>query len=256
MVVAIKESPAYILQTYSLHEADRMCVFFTRHYGKIRGVARGARRVRSRFGASLEPLSEVSVVFSEQEGREIAKILDCELLHSAFEIGTMVEGEAVLHYFVELVDRMNPANEPNEKVYRLLSAVMGCMRENVRLWPALITYFEVWLLKLSGYFPCLDQCVHCKRYLPTGVPIYLVDRGTPLCTSCGSAHGGSLIPSLVREGVHRLLSEPPLKWVGTEINWELWRPLKTFLRAQLKHVVESEIIAEPFVHYFQEVVKQ
>lgn len=246
--MVVKQSPAYVLQTYSLHEADRMCVFFTRYYGKVRGVARGARRVGSRFGASLEPLSEVSLVFSEREGGDVAKVLDCELLHSTFEIGAAWEGQAVLHYFVELVDRMNPAGEPNEKVYRLLNAVMLCMRNDVRLSLALIDYFEVWLLKLSGYFPCLDQCVCCKNHLPMDMSVCLDDRGTPLCVSCRRGEQGVVVPGRVRQEIHRLLTEPPLKWVEKRVDMKLWRPFKLFLHTQLKHVLEKEIKAERFVY--------
>ena len=78
----LQESDSIILKTYPLGEADRIVAFFSRDHGKMRGVANGARRMKNRFGASLEPLAHSRLQFFEKENRDLVRIQSAELLDS------------------------------------------------------------------------------------------------------------------------------------------------------------------------------
>ncbi|MFL6467035.1 MAG: DNA repair protein RecO, partial [Pyrinomonadaceae bacterium] len=80
----LRESESIVLKSYNLAEADRIVVFFTRGYGMIRGVAKGSRRTRSKFGSALEPFSEVNLEYFEKDDRELVSIQNAELIQSAF----------------------------------------------------------------------------------------------------------------------------------------------------------------------------
>ena len=67
----LHDDQAFVLRTYKLAEADKICVLMTRRSGKIRGIAYGAQKMRSRFGSSLEPLTEISLTYFAKEGREL-----------------------------------------------------------------------------------------------------------------------------------------------------------------------------------------
>src|ERR1700690_4245698 len=85
--MALKESEAIVLRTYPLREADLLVTLFTRVEGKIRGVARSAKKSKRRFGGALEPLTFVRAYYEDREGQELARLDSCEGLESplAFE---------------------------------------------------------------------------------------------------------------------------------------------------------------------------
>src|SRR5207244_13366670 len=97
----LHETEALILRTYTLKEADKICVFLARDAGKLRGVAHGARRLRSRYGASLEPFTEVAITYFQKENRELVSISNCEILCSQFKAAGSSEMLGVLRYLAE-----------------------------------------------------------------------------------------------------------------------------------------------------------
>ena len=113
---------ALVLRTYKLGEADRIVVFLTRDRGKKRGVAKGARRTRSRFTGALEPLTEVQVAYFERPGRELVGLNYAETVRSPLSLcGDAVLGDAFgyVGYFAELLDEWAQDADADERLYRL-----------------------------------------------------------------------------------------------------------------------------------------
>jgi DNA repair protein RecO (recombination protein O) len=243
------ESKAFVLQSYPIQEADKICVLFTRDYGKVRGVARGARKLRNRFGASLEPLSEIALVYHEKEGRELVTIRSCELIRSLFSVETSPEGMAAIHYLVEFIDQFSPPHEPNEKIYRLINAVAGCLDAPIHEWSRVVLYFEVWVLKLSGFFPPLDNCVRCGRSVGLEQPIYVTAYGRPECLSCQASSGSIILPPFVRQELSFLLALPPSQWMKRRSDLRMLRPLIGFMRGLIRQVLEREMRAARFMKF-------
>ncbi len=149
-------SEAIILRTYPLREADLIVSFFTRDQGKLRGVAKRARRLKSSFGAGLERLSHVQMYYLQREERELVRLDSCELIHSQFGLAGHYAADVALDYMAEVSEQLLPPAEPNERFFRLLLAVLEHMR-NTRgeaLWQA-VTYFSLWAVRLSGFLPAL-----------------------------------------------------------------------------------------------------
>ena len=145
---------ALVLRTYKLAEADRIVVFLTADRGKKRGVAKSARRPRSRFVASLEPLTHVRVAYFEKETRELVSLNYAELVRSPLS----ASGDALVYasYFAELIDEWAPADDPNETLYRLGTSVLEAMAEGIGA-EVLARYFEYWLLRLQGVYAADPQ---------------------------------------------------------------------------------------------------
>src|SRR6185295_6643147 len=133
---------ALVLRTYKLGEADRIVVFLTRDRGKKRGVAPNARKSRKRFGAALEPLTEVRVSYFEKERRELVGLNYAEPVRSPLS-ATSPEALGYSHYFAELIDEWAAEADVDERLYRLGTAALE----------ALARYFECWLLRLQGVYP-------------------------------------------------------------------------------------------------------
>ncbi|MXZ72319.1 MAG: DNA repair protein RecO [Acidobacteria bacterium] len=142
---------ALVVRTYKLGEADRIVVFLTSDRGKRRGVARGARRPRSRYAGALEPLTLGRVAYFEREQRELVRLRYVEPVCSPLAAPS-AEGLAHVGYFAELIDEWAPEADPNERLFRLGAAVVQALATGVSV-ERLARYFEYWLLRLQGVYP-------------------------------------------------------------------------------------------------------
>ena len=204
----LHESDSIILKTYPLAEADRIVVFFSRDYGKIRGVANDVRRLKSRFGASLEPLALSKVTFFQKETVELVRIRSCELIDSPMKLFEDYDRAILASHVADLVDRFLPDHEVQDAVFRLFglarqSLVTDCPLELTRC------YFEVWMLRLAGVFPDFFRCSVCGKRLGTEESrVFLPGLTRMACHSCGHGRGTEVPPDTI-----------------DALNWIMTRPL-------------------------------
>src|ERR1044071_2269363 len=149
--VPLYTADALILRTYKLGEADRIVVFLTRDRGKKRGVAKGARRPRSRFAAALEPMTEVRLAYFEKERRELVGLNYAETVRSPLLLGSQ-DALGYVGYFAELLDEWAQEADADDRLYRLGASMLEALGEGVAV-DALARYFEYWLLRLQGLYP-------------------------------------------------------------------------------------------------------
>lgn len=142
---------ALVLRTYKLGEADRIVVFLTRDRGKKRGVAPNARKSRKRFGAALEPLTEVRVSYFEKERRELVGLNYAEPVRSPLSAASP-EALGYSHYFAELIDEWAAEADVDERLFRLGTSALDALVGGAPV-EALARYFECWLLRLQGVYP-------------------------------------------------------------------------------------------------------
>ena len=152
--MATRQTEAIILRTYPLKEADKIVSFLSRDLGKARGVARGARKPKSRYGASLELLSHVRLLYFERENADLLSIDSCELIQSHFESQQDYDRGIALAYLSEVTEQLLPEREPQDAFFRLLVLVLESIRAGGGIWPAL-TYFDLWAVRLAGFLPDL-----------------------------------------------------------------------------------------------------
>lgn len=154
---------ALILRTYKLGEADRIVVFLTRDRGKKRGVAKGARRQRSRFVGALEPMTEVRVAYFERERRELVGLNYAETVRSPLSfVGAPKDGPhdgssagehiEYVAYFAELLDEWAQEADADDRLFRLGASMLDAFAAGAPAEP-LARYFECWLLRLQGVYP-------------------------------------------------------------------------------------------------------
>jgi DNA repair protein RecO (recombination protein O) len=167
--VPLYTADALVLRTYKLGEADRIVVFLTRDRGKKRGVAKGARRTRSRFTGALEPLTEVQVAYFEKPGRELVGLNYAETVRSPLSMcADLSVGDAFgyVGYFAELLDEWAQDADADERLYRLGASMLEAIDAKAPLEP-LARYFEYWLLRLQGVYP------EAHRSLSAGASTFL-----------------------------------------------------------------------------------
>ena len=152
--MSVRSSEALILRTWPFRESDLVVSFFTRDQGKLRGVARRARRPKNSFGAGLERLAHVSVSYYQKENRELVSLNSCEITQSWFALASNWEISVALDFLAEVSDQLLPASEVNERHFRLLLAVLEYLSQGGNVWPAVL-YFALWTVRLGGFLPNL-----------------------------------------------------------------------------------------------------
>jgi DNA repair protein RecO (recombination protein O) len=178
-----RETEAIILKTFPLGEADRLVSFFGRTSGRIRGVAGGARRLKNRYGSSLELLSHVQIWYVEKETRDLVRIQQCELLESFHKAQADYGLSTGLAVVSEVAERVLPEQEVAEPMFRLL---LLAAREIERRgdWQLPLTYFSYWTVKLGGWLPPFDRCVSCGKSLGEGPAFQSAMFDGLHCESC------------------------------------------------------------------------
>ncbi len=159
----LNESEAIVLRTYPFRESDLLVTLFTRTEGKVRGVARAAKKSRRRFGGALEPLTYIKVAYEDRERQELARLDSCEVLESPLTTEVSYPRAVALGHVAELLDELLPDREANDAVFRLALSVLACLRGDEFRIP--LTYFELWMARLMGYLPDLSACLNCGRTL-------------------------------------------------------------------------------------------
>jgi DNA repair protein RecO (recombination protein O) len=164
--VPLYTADALVLRTYALGEADRLVVFLTRDRGKKRGVAKSARRPRSRFTGALEPLTEARVAYFESARRELVGLNYAETIRSPLgltsgnwepsplKLSNAAAQDGLTHvaYFAELLNEWAQDADADERLYRLGASMLDALAAGAPAEP-LARYFEYWLLRLQGLYP-------------------------------------------------------------------------------------------------------
>src|SRR5271166_3807238 len=112
--MALIESEAIVLRTYPLREADLLVTFFTRAEGKVRGVARSAKKSKRRFGGALEPLTYVRAFYDVRERQELARLDSCEVLESPMASEVSYARAVALGHIAELLDELRSEEHTSE----------------------------------------------------------------------------------------------------------------------------------------------
>ena len=253
-------SEALVLRTYPLKEADLVVSFLTRDQGKLRGVAKRARRPKSPFGAGLERLSYVRMSYFQRETRELVNLDSCELIRSQFDLVSDYLSGVALDYFAEISEQLLPSAEPSEKFFRLLLAVLDHLRpagggspDSGRVWRA-VTYFSLWAVRLSGWLPELHACLSCGSVLDdveTPERAFF-SRGRPglICGHCRKALAVANSWELSAES--RNIAAEMLRTPVSQLSIAGWQQstasdLRRFLVQQIEEHVERKLITAPML---------
>lgn len=159
--MGLVETQAIVLQTYKLADADKIVLCMTEKAGMVRGVARGARRLKSKFGAGLEPFTLIQLTFFEKETRELVTIKGAEIVKSYFGAAGDEKAFGGLVYLLELVKEFAPPHQADERLFKMLRACIDFLAQNPSEAVAVSAYTELWTLKLTGFLPELKTCGVC-----------------------------------------------------------------------------------------------
>jgi len=234
----VYQAEALILRTYKLGEADRIVVFLTRDRGKKRGVAKGARRAKSRYAGALEPMTRAGVAYYEREQRDLVRLNFVEPTRSPLSAAS---GDALGHvgYFAELIDECAPEAHADERLYRLGSSVVDAIAVGAPV-ESLARYFEYWLLRLQGVYPSIRQCPSCGSALTAGA--VMPPRETALlCPDCAPGGGGTPLSMEAMMFLTRATAIAPENLDSLMLGPRAARELETVHRRLIQEHLEKEL---------------
>jgi DNA repair protein RecO (recombination protein O) len=169
--MAAMSSEAVVLRTWPVHEADLVVSFFTRDYGRVKGVAKSALKSRKRFGGALEPMTVARAWFAEKPRQELVRLDQLEIIRSPLSETVDPARMAVLSFYAEVLDESLPEHDPQDAVFRLAGAVLeqtsAAESDLIQPWMAL-TYFSLWMTRLMGLLPDVGHCMACGEALQAG----------------------------------------------------------------------------------------
>jgi DNA repair protein RecO (recombination protein O) len=241
----LKQSEAIVLRTYPLHEADLLVTLFTRLEGKVKGVAKAAKKSRRRFAGALEPLTCVRVLWEDRERRELARIDSCEVLSSPLSSPVDYPRIVALGHVAEMLDEMLPEREANDAIYRLATAVLANLSSNAIWMP--VTYFQLWLVRLMGFLPELSVCIVCGRRLDGQRAWFhaladglMCPEHKRLASSEMTAESRALAAEMFRSPVEKLGDEPWPRARGADLRKFLMQILLRHLDRKLVTAAQLE----------------
>ena len=204
-----------VLRTYKLRESDRIVVFHTAENGKVRAVAKGVRKTKSKFGARLEPMSHVRLLL--YRGRELDIVSQAEAVEPLSPMLSSLDRASQGLAVIEAVDQLSLEREPNPQLYRMLVGVLRTIAATPHGQapaPLNVAAFYWKLLAAEGMRPELDRCVRCGGTEPdVQFVAFDLNEGGVLCRSCRSGQaispgalevlreilGGQLVAALARD---------------------------------------------------------
>lgn len=173
---------AIVLKHSDFGEADRLLTLYTRELGKVRAIAKGARKARSRKAGHIEPFTRVSLLLAQGRSLHIVSQAEAQDNHAALHEDLVALGYA--SYVVELLDKFTYDEDEHRGLYRLLRDTLPRLNHGTDVEVA-VRYYEVRLLDLLGFRPELHHCLNCKREIQAEDQFFSTQQGGVLCPNCG-----------------------------------------------------------------------
>lgn len=183
---------AIALNSIDYGESDRIVTFYTLEFGKIKGIAKGARRSKKRFVNNLEPFSYIRLLFFKRQGRDLVMLEQADVIRRFDSLLLDIDKLAFGSYCLELLSEMTPEGQKNQKAFELLLKFLIMLNAGADIKTIVIS-FEMKLLSILGYRPHLDMCIVCKNTPANNKIFFSSAMSGILCFNCRN-HEKLVIP--------------------------------------------------------------
>lgn len=245
----IQKTEGILIRRQDLRETSLILTFYTKDFGKIKGIARGVRGSRAQTlggGGAFEILSLDEIVFYERKSGDIFTISQCDLVEFFVNVRGSLERLSYATYIAELLDSVTSLGDANDEAFSLLLNSLNLLSGAVS--PKRVTrIFEIKLLNLLGLMPALDNCVHCGQYASSAIRFSLRHGGI-LCRKCADSdkQALSIMPGTVKFIEHiRVL--PFEKVERIKVAHEVGAELEITLRKYLDYHIERNMKTLKFI---------
>ena len=183
--MALYKTRALVIKSINLSESDRLVTFMTENQGKVKCVAKGARKIKNQFWGALEPMSLIHLIYFGKEHQSLFRLNHSDIIESFQTIRDDFSKLYTGVYFLDLIDAMILEGHPEKKIFNLLYQSLAALNQQTEL-ESLRRLFEIRLLTLSGYEPQLEHCVLCRSLPENGMIPFNYTHNGILCNKCSN----------------------------------------------------------------------
>ena len=245
---------AIVLRHKDWGEADRILWLYTRKMGKVRAIAKGVRKIRSRKAGHLEPFTRVNLMLAR--GRDFLIVTQAETIEAFSNLREDLIHVGYAAYVVELLDRFTYDEDDNLQLYHLLNETLT--RINSVENPVLpVRYYEIHLLSLLGYRPQLFNCVHCESEIQPEDQYFSISQGGVLCPKCGPKFADASQISLETLKYLRHFQRSPFSEIDQiHLSPQLNLNLETLLQQYFTYFLERNLNTPTFIRRVENKSRQ
>lgn len=243
-------SDAIVLRHVDYGEADRIVTFYARDLGLFKGFARHARSSRKRFGAALEPFSQVRVRWTAARGDGLASLREVELEDLRAGLRARLDALALAAYGCELVEDLFADGEPHPEVFDLLRAFLDAAAGGAEDTAALRLLLEMRLLRAAGYVPHLLHCSECGNAAADHEVAFAAARGGRLCPLCAAGSAGLRLSPLTLGTLARCLKTADVLFAGFRFGARTLIEGQAAMSDALRLHLSRPLRSQPFLERF------
>jgi DNA repair protein RecO (recombination protein O) len=229
----INQTEAIVLKRIDFRETSQIATFFTKKFGKVKGVLKGIRKDHKKFGSTIDKFSVNDIVYYQYRNSDIHLVSQCDLRGFFFVIRQDLKKAMAAHYLVELVDRIMPAEENNEPIYQLMLDFLTALELSDDI-SKLVHVLQIKILLHSGFRPHLDSCLKCGQTIKSKAK-FSMSLGGLVCQNCKLNEGTLMIIS--QGTVSTILFVEKNSW-----NQCLRLGMTSSVRKELKYVLNNFLV--------------
>ncbi|MGQ0600887.1 MAG: DNA repair protein RecO [Anaerolineales bacterium] len=236
---------AIVLRRKDIGEADRILTLLTPERGKVRVVAKGIRKPRSRKAGHLELFTRTNLLIAT--GRDLGIVTQAQAVDAHRPIREDLTRGAYAHYAVELMDKFTPENQDNRDLYDLLRAALGWFSTAVNVSLA-ARYYELRLLALSGFQPELRRCVINGEAIVAEDQFFSAAQGGVVCAQCGKGKSGLILISTdALKYLRYFQSQSHIKVAGLKLAGNVLGEMEYVLQRYITYLLERQLKSVEFL---------
>lgn len=239
-------SEAIVLRRTDFGEADRLLTLYSRQLGKIKAIAKGARKPQSRKSGHVEPFMRTKFLFAR--GRDLDIVTQAEMIEAYPKLRQDLVRATYASYAVELLDRFTVEADHHAGIYDLLAAALGWLSENDDL-RLVARYYELKLLGLAGFLPQFFQCVSCGELILEQDQFFSAELGGLLCPDSRAADRRARGISAVAVKVLRYLQTRDWQTIQVlRLKGALHRELESLMHYYITYTLERNLRSVEFLN--------
>lgn len=237
--MSLQKTEAIVLKSIKYGETSKILTLYSRKFGKIKVIAKGARGMKSRYGGTLEPANHIAIVFYEKENRDLQFLSQADIIETFAKKKQTLEKSSLAMAACELVDRLEIGMTPNPRLFKYLLETLRNLHAATGHPMNCFRAFQIHIFEIVGVKPNLKTCIHCKQPCD-GEASFDIPRGGFYCERCTQMrHSGMFLPKSVMDILRQLQLSPIVS-----LNGQLELPadqqlVDNFLLAYFRYHVEG-----------------
>jgi len=252
--MSLYKTKAIVLKDYDLKEQDKIVIFYSLKYGKIRIVAKGGRKIKSKFAPAIQPPSYLNLLVYRYGRDDLDILSESWIVHPFLGIRRDLVRFAYSSYIAELVIKLSAEREASPALFYLILKILFLMEKiPKRDLPLLIRSFELKSLSILGYKPSLENCIYCgEKVEEANISSFGVSEGGIICESCQKRHKRKL--NISRETIKALkflLYSNPEKSTKLRLEEKVQREVEKLLKDYLLYRIGDKMLTSSFIDNFK-----